>query len=77
MTVLIGLGNAGCNIVNKFSEGYKKITIDAGSELPEFNSPEHYEEKLTDYKHLLDLTKRSVISLFAELVKYQPHHCVY
>jgi len=54
MKVLIGLGNAGCAIVNKFSDNYKKITIDAGSELPEFGSPEHYEEKLTDYKHLLD-----------------------
>lgn len=54
MKVLIGLGNAGCEIVNKFSDGYKKITIDAGSELPEFNSPEHYEEKLTNYQHLLE-----------------------
>lgn len=54
MKVLIGLGNAGCNIVNKFSDNHKKITIDAGSELPEFTSPEHYEEKLTDYAHLLE-----------------------
>jgi len=54
MTVLIGLGKAGCDIVNKFSDGYKKITIDAGSELPEFNSPEDYEQKLTNYQHLLD-----------------------
>tara|TARA_Y100000114_G_scaffold40463_2_gene35982 strand:- start:3169 stop:3975 length:807 start_codon:yes stop_codon:yes gene_type:complete len=54
MKVLIGLGNAGCAIVNKFSDNYKKFTIDAGSELPEFNSPEHYEQKLTNYKHLLD-----------------------
>jgi len=52
--VLIGLGKAGCDIVNKFSDSYKKITIDAGSELPEFNSPEDYEEKLTNYAHLLD-----------------------
>lgn len=54
MKVLIGLGKAGCDIVNKFSDSYKKITIDAGSELPEFNSPEDYEEKLTNYAHLLD-----------------------
>jgi len=54
MKVLIGLGNAGCAIVNKFSDNYKKITIDAGSELPEFTSPEHYEEKLTNYKHLVE-----------------------
>ena len=54
MTVLIGLGKAGCDIVNKFSDGYKKITIDAGSELPEFSSPEDYEQKLTNYQHLLD-----------------------
>ena len=54
MKVLIGLGNAGCAIVKKFSGDYKKITIDAGSELPEFSSPEHYEEKLTNYQHLLD-----------------------
>jgi len=54
MTVLIGLGKAGCDIVNKFSDGYKKITIDAGSELPEFSSPEDYDQKLTDYAHLLD-----------------------
>lgn len=54
MSVLIGLGKAGCEVVNNFSDSHKKITIDAGSELPEFNSPEHYEEKLTDYAHLLD-----------------------
>ena len=54
MTVLIGLGKAGCDIVNKFSDNHKKITIDAGSELPEFDSPEDYDQKLTDYKHLLD-----------------------
>ena len=54
MTVLIGLGKAGCDIVNRFSDGYKKITIDAGSELPEFSSPEDYDQKLTNYKHLLD-----------------------
>lgn len=53
MSVLIGLGKAGCEIVSKFSDSHKKITIDAGSELPEFSSPEHYEEKLTDYAHLL------------------------
>jgi len=58
MTVLIGLGKAGCEVVNKFSDGYKKITIDAGSELPEFNSPEHYEQKLTDYAHLLDFEEQ-------------------
>ena len=58
MTVLIGLGNAGCKIVSKFSDNYKKITIDAGSELPEFSSPEHYEEKLTNYKHLLDFDEK-------------------
>jgi hypothetical protein len=54
MKVLIGLGNAGCSIVNKFSDVHKKITIDAGSELPEFSSPEDYEQKLTNYKHLLE-----------------------
>tara|TARA_R100001443_G_scaffold114426_1_gene130421 strand:+ start:104 stop:910 length:807 start_codon:yes stop_codon:yes gene_type:complete len=54
MTVLIGLGKAGCAIVNKFSDDHKKITIDAGSELPEFDSPELYEQKLSNYKHLLD-----------------------
>ena len=54
MKVLIGLGNAGCSIVNKFSGDYKKFTIDAGSELPEFGSPEHYEERLTNYRHLLE-----------------------
>lgn len=54
MTVLIGLGRAGCEIVKKFSDSHKKITIDAGSELPEFSSPEHYDEKLTNYQHLLD-----------------------
>jgi len=58
MTVLIGLGKAGCEVVNKFSDGYKKITIDAGSELPEFNSPEHYEEKLSDYSHLLSFEEQ-------------------
>ena len=58
MTVLIGLGKAGCEIVNKFSDGYKKITIDAGSELPEFSSPEEYEQKLTNYSHLLDFDEQ-------------------
>jgi len=53
MTVLIGLGKAGCNIVNKFGDNYKKITIDAGSELPEFSSPEQYERNLSNYQHLL------------------------
>ena len=43
MTVLIGLGQAGCEVVKKFPDDYKKITIDAGSELPEFDSPEEYE----------------------------------
>ena len=54
MIVLIGLGKAGCDVVNKFSDEYKKITIDAGSELPEFGSPEDYDQKLTNYRHLLD-----------------------
>lgn len=58
MKVIIGLGKAGCDVVNKFSDGYKKITIDAGSELPEFSSPEDYEEKLTNYAHLLDFEER-------------------
>ena len=35
--VLIGLGSAGCSIVEKFSDSHKKITIDAGSEIPEFS----------------------------------------
>jgi len=56
--VLIGLGKAGCEIVNKFSDSYKKITIDAGSELPEFDSPEDYDQKLTNYAHLLDFEER-------------------
>ena len=54
MSVLIGLGKAGCEIVSKFSDSHKKITIDAGSELPEFDSPEDYERKLSNYAHLLD-----------------------
>ena len=58
MSVLIGLGRAGCEIVRKFSDAHKKITIDAGSELLEFNSPEDYEEKLTDYAHLLDFEEQ-------------------
>jgi hypothetical protein len=58
MTVLIGLGKAGCNIVNKFSDSHKKITIDAGSELPEFDSPEHYDEKLAGYQDLLSFDEK-------------------
>ena len=54
MSVLIGLGKAGCEIVKGFSDSHKKITIDAGSELPEFSSPEDYDQKLTDYRHLLE-----------------------
>ena len=54
MKVLIGLGKAGCAVVDKFSDSYKKITIDAGSELPEFSSPEDYEQKLSNYQHLLN-----------------------
>ena len=53
MSVLIGLGKAGCEIVKGFSDSHKKITIDAGSELPEFSSPEDYDQKLSDYQHLL------------------------
>ena len=44
--VLIGLGTAGTNIVKKFNKKHKKITINAGSEIPKFSSPEEYEEKL-------------------------------
>jgi len=58
MKVLIGLGKAGCKIVKRFSDSYKKITIDAGSELPEFDSPEDYEQKLSNYKHLLDFDEQ-------------------
>ena len=54
MSVLIGLGKAGCDIVSGFSDRHKKITIDAGSELPEFSSPEDYDLKLSNYQHLLD-----------------------
>ena len=54
MTVLIGLGQAGCEIVNKLSDGYKKITIDICRAPAEFSSPEDYEQKLTDYAHLLE-----------------------
>ena len=51
--VLIGLGSAGCGIVEKFNNSHKKITIDAGSEIPEFLSPEEYEEKLPSLKKFL------------------------
>ncbi len=51
--VLIGLGTAGTSIVKKFSDSHKKITIDAGSEIPELSSPEEYEEKLPSMKKLL------------------------
>ena len=51
--VLIGLGTAGTNIVKKFSDNHKKITIDAGSEIPEFSSPEEFEQKLPSLKKLL------------------------
>jgi hypothetical protein len=51
--VLIGLGSAGCSIVEKFSDSHKKITIDAGSGIPEFQSPEEYEDKLPSVKKLL------------------------
>ena len=52
--VLIGVGSAGSNIVKKFNDSHKKITIDAGSEIPEFSSPEEYEENLPDVSHLLN-----------------------
>jgi len=52
--VLIGLGNAGCQIVKKFSDSHKKITIDAGSELTECSSPELYEQEAHKAKHLLE-----------------------
>ena len=51
--VLIGLGSAGCNVVRNFNNSHKKITIDAGSEIPEFSSPEEYEERLPSLKKLL------------------------
>ena len=35
MSVLIGLGKAGCEIVKGFSDSHKKITIDADG-LPPF-----------------------------------------
>ena len=52
--VLIGLGNAGCKIVEGFSDSHKKITIDAGSELAECSSPELYEQEAQKAKHLLE-----------------------
>jgi hypothetical protein len=52
--VLIGLGNAGCKIVNKFSDSHKKITIDAGSELSKCSSPELYEQEVQKHDNLLD-----------------------
>ena len=52
--VLIGLGNAGCEIVKKFPDPHKKITIDAGSELTECSSPELYEQEAHKAKHLLE-----------------------
>ena len=55
--VLIGLGNAGCKIVEGFSDSHKKITIDAGSELVECSSPELYEQEAQKAKHLLDFAE--------------------
>tara|TARA_Y100000592_G_scaffold100310_1_gene179668 strand:- start:6841 stop:7638 length:798 start_codon:yes stop_codon:yes gene_type:complete len=55
--VLIGLGTAGCNIVEKFNDSYKKITINTGSKIPEFSSPEEYEEHLPDLSDVLDFTE--------------------
>ena len=51
--VLIGLGNAGCKIVEKFSNDHKKITIDAGSELSQCSSPELYEQEVQKHDNLL------------------------
>jgi len=51
--VLIGLGSAGCNVVRNFNNNHKKITINAGEEIPKFSSPEEYEEKLPSLKKLL------------------------
>ncbi len=51
--VLIGLGSAGCNIVEKFNNSHKKITIKAGLNIPEYSSPEEYEKNLTIAKKLL------------------------
>ena len=53
MKVLMEIGNAGCAIVNKFSDNYKKYHR-CWFGTPEFSSPEHYEEKLTNYKHLVE-----------------------
>ena len=50
--VLIGLGSAGANVVEKFSNSHKKITIKAGSEIPEFSSPEEYEKNLPNLKKM-------------------------
>ena len=52
--VLIGLGNAGSKIVEKFSDSHKKITIDAGSELKECSSPELYEQEAQKHDNLLN-----------------------
>ena len=60
--VLIGLGSAGCGIVEKFNNSHKKITIDAGSEIPEFSSPEEYEEKLPSLKKFLKLKEEELDS---------------
>ena len=52
--ILIGLGNAGCKVVEGFSDSHKKITIDAGSELNECSSPELYEQEAQKAKHLFE-----------------------
>ena len=51
--VLIGLGTAGCSVVEKFNNSHKKITINAGEEIPEFSSPEEYEKDIPGIDKLL------------------------
>ena len=70
MQTIIGLGEAGCNIADKFSQypQYTIYKIDVGLKkaprcynFSQYNHPEEYEEKCPDLKHFLKNVKDDVL----------------
>ena len=82
MQTIIGLGQAGCNIADKFAEypQYKVYKIDAGLEkaprcfnFPKYDNPEKYEENCTNVKDFFKNVK-DYNSISEEMVKtYAPN----
>jgi len=60
--VVIGLGQAGCNIAELFKvdKNYKVFTYDGGDNVPVQSSSERYEEKFTKQKELSRIKNKTI-----------------